>query len=178
MIETNIPNSRDRGPLFPGSSCFPLSPARDHERDYKFHTKGNRDQLAAIVAVLGNPDQHFIDSLEKSEAKVYMKCFSQRTPQDLSQRFPGTSPEGIDVLKRMLVIDPRYRSSVDDLLQHVYFKELNMDVPPRTGGPVFLNFELETELDERHLRMYFIKELQRFHPEVQMPRSLAGIIPK
>jgi len=178
MMESNIPNSRDRGPLFPGSSCFPLSPARDHERDYKFHTKGNRDQLAAIVGMLGNPDASFIESLEKKEAQVYMKCFSQRTPQNLNERFPGTSPDGIDILKKMLVIDPRYRCAVPELLSHPYFTELNTEVPAHNGGQIFLNFELETELDEKHLRMYFIKELQRFRPEIQMPRSLAHIIPK
>jgi mitogen-activated protein kinase 1/3 len=35
----------DRGPLFPGSSCFPLSPDHKHKTDYKFHTKGKHDQL-------------------------------------------------------------------------------------------------------------------------------------
>ena len=29
---------QDRGPLFPGSSCYPLSPDRKHRKDPRFHT--------------------------------------------------------------------------------------------------------------------------------------------
>ncbi|CAE7712761.1 MPK7 [Symbiodinium sp. CCMP2456] len=39
--------TQDRGPLFPGSSCFPLSPDHKHKTDYKYHTPGA--QLAVLL---------------------------------------------------------------------------------------------------------------------------------
>ena len=34
----NCDQLQDRGPLFPGSSCYPLSPDRKHRKDPRFHT--------------------------------------------------------------------------------------------------------------------------------------------
>merc|ERR1719262_1874251 len=52
----------DRGPLFPGASCFPLSPDREHKNDYKFHTRGKHDQLNMIFSLLGTPSDEEIDT--------------------------------------------------------------------------------------------------------------------
>jgi hypothetical protein len=41
---------------------------------------------------------------------------------------------------------------------------------------VFLEFELEPELDEKQLRKYFIMELQKFHPEVSMPEKFKKVL--
>merc|ERR1719162_326358 len=45
----------ERGPLFPGSSCFPLSPDHKHKTDYRYHTRGKHDQLNMIFNLLGTP---------------------------------------------------------------------------------------------------------------------------
>merc|ERR1719248_565556 len=42
MMKENCAQHSDRGPLFPGQSCFPLSP--DNKSSKKF-SRGNRDQL-------------------------------------------------------------------------------------------------------------------------------------
>lgn len=55
MLKENAPTFLDRAPLFPGNSCFPLSP--DHSNSIKVkgfpHSKG--DQLNIIFQVLGTP---------------------------------------------------------------------------------------------------------------------------
>lgn len=55
MIESNRPDFRTRGPLFPGTSCFPLSPDMDMvQRGFAFPISDN-DQIKKIFDILGSP---------------------------------------------------------------------------------------------------------------------------
>eukprot|EP00397_Hematodinium_sp_SG-2012_P009498 GEMP01009585.1.p1 GENE.GEMP01009585.1~~GEMP01009585.1.p1 ORF type:complete len:449 (-),score=114.64 GEMP01009585.1:1897-3243(-) len=178
MMKENIPYPSDRGPLFPGSSCFPLSPDRKHATDYKYHTRGNRDQLNMIFNVIGTPPKDSMDKLEKEDAKRYIKCFAQREPTSLTsiERFKGASPAAIDALARMLVFDPVERITVDELLAHDIFKDIRKPGDLLVAkDSLFLDFELEPELDEPRLRKFFLIEAKKFHADIKIPSRLMNI---
>merc|ERR1719215_1795577 len=50
----------NRAPLFPGHTCFPLSPHEAHKNDTKYYTKGTRDQLSMICNLIGTPSEEDI----------------------------------------------------------------------------------------------------------------------
>jgi len=180
MMKDNIPYPSDRGPLFPGSSCFPLSPDRKHATDYKYHTRGNRDQLNMIFNVIGTPPRSCIEKLEKEDAKRYIRCFAERDSTALNSidRFKGASPAAIDVLTKMLLFDPIDRITVDQLLAHDLFKDIRKPGDLLISKErLFLEFELEPELDEPRLRKYFLLEAKKLHPEIQIPNALLNIDP-
>ncbi|EER12701.1 MAPK2, putative [Perkinsus marinus ATCC 50983] len=166
MMKENVAFPSDRGPLFPGSSCFPLSPDHKHATDYKFHTRGNRDQLNMIFNILGTPSDEDIEELEKEDAKRYIRCFTRRSGTGIREKFRGSSLEALDILDRMLVFNPRKRITVDECLEHPFFKGIR-GTETVAKDQVFLQFELEPELDEMQLRKYFIMEMQKFHPDVR-----------
>jgi len=63
MMKENAPTFIDRQPLFPGKSCFPLSPAKDPMESRKGFPFSSNDQLAMIFAVIGTPkdaDKSFV----------------------------------------------------------------------------------------------------------------------
>ncbi|EER10102.1 hypothetical protein Pmar_PMAR008626 [Perkinsus marinus ATCC 50983] len=66
----------------------------------------------------------------------------------------------------MLVFNPRKRITVDECLEHPFFKGIR-GTETVAKDQVFLQFELEPELDEMQLRKYFIMEMQKFHPDVR-----------
>ena len=47
--------------------------------------------------------------------------FSIKNPQDLSKLFPMISPQGFDLLEKMLQLDPNKRPSAKEALEHPYF---------------------------------------------------------
>ena len=47
----------DRKPLFPGASCYPLSPEKNPERKVKGELFGNNDQLNSIFDIIGSPNE-------------------------------------------------------------------------------------------------------------------------
>merc|ERR1712151_477443 len=79
----------DRGALFPGSSCFPLSPNHKHKSDYKYHTQGKQDMLQKIFDIIGTPSEAEIEALDREDAKKYVKCFKERPGSGLKQQFKG-----------------------------------------------------------------------------------------
>ena len=56
MLKENAATFLDRKPLFPGKSCFPLSPAKQNEGQRKGFPFSNSDQLTMIFEVTGTPD--------------------------------------------------------------------------------------------------------------------------
>uniref|UniRef100_A0A7S0FM43 Mitogen-activated protein kinase n=1 Tax=Pyrodinium bahamense TaxID=73915 RepID=A0A7S0FM43_9DINO len=159
--------TQDRGPLFPGSSCFPLSPDHKHKTDYKFHTRGKHDQLNMIFNLLGTPSERDIEQLERDDAKRYIRCFAKRPGEGLRSKFPHVDVDSNDILDRMLRFNPRERLPVTSALDHKLFQDIR-DAHKETTAPSFisLEFEKEPDLDETLLRKYFCKEIRRYHAEV------------
>lgn len=176
MMKENVNSYRDRSPIFPGSSCFPLSPDQKHPADYKFHTRGNRDQLNVIFNILGTPSAEDIQCLEKEDARRYIKIFTSREGINLSTKFPGASVDAVNLLKRMLVFNPHKRISIDEALSSPLFKDIrNLQIETTAAQKVRLPFDDWKGMNEPQLRYAFLKEVQRFHPEVQIPQLLETV---
>eukprot|EP00919_Chromeraceae_sp_WS-2016_P073639 GHVR01174145.1.p1 GENE.GHVR01174145.1~~GHVR01174145.1.p1 ORF type:complete len:441 (+),score=78.27 GHVR01174145.1:52-1323(+) len=167
MTRENVPYHTDRGPLFPGSSCFPLSPDKKHATDYKFHTRGTKDQLQMIFNILGTPTPEDALFLEKSDAKKYVSLFQTRPPIHLSKKFPASSTEAVDLLQQMLVFVPSKRITVEAALEHSFFKEVRSAPLERMSQErLRVPFDDWEHMDEQQLRKSFLREIARHHPEV------------
>eukprot|EP01067_Filipodium_phascolosomae_P006332 Filipodium_phascolosomae@DN4591_c0_g1_i1.p1 len=175
MLKENVEFHADRGPLFPGSSCFPLSPDQKHATDYKFHTRGNRDQLNMIFNVIGTPHDEDIEMLDKEDAKRYIRIFQPREGTDIALKFKGSSPEAREILKKMLVFNPNKRISVEAALDHPLFADIRsreLEKAAQAPAKITLPFDDSKHMTEAQLRRAFIVEIQRFHPEVAIPEGL------
>mmetsp|Transcript_125402 Transcript_125402/g.360284 ORF Transcript_125402/g.360284 Transcript_125402/m.360284 type:complete len:427 (+) Transcript_125402:115-1395(+) len=155
----------DRGPLFPGSSCFPLSPDRKHRSDYKYHAEGKSDMLNKIFTIIGTPDESEIDELDREDSKKYVRCFEKRAGAGLGQKFSHVDPGSVDIMQAMLKFSPKKRISVQSALQHPLFTGIR-DESRETTAPcmVVLEFEKERDLPEAALRENFLKEIKKYHP--------------
>jgi len=157
--------TEDRGPLFPGSSCFPLSPDHKHKTDYKYHTRGKHDQLNMIFNLLGTPPEHDVELLERDDAKRYIKCFAARPGEGIPSKFPHVDSKCCELLDQMLCFNPDGRVKVDQALKHTIFADSgirDLSKEKSAGSYVTLEFEKEPDLDETLLREYFSKEISRY----------------
>ncbi|KAF4648200.1 hypothetical protein FOZ61_003039, partial [Perkinsus olseni] len=164
MLKEVVSFPSDRGPLFPGSTCFPLSPDHKHANDHKFHARGNKDQLNMIFNVIGTPSDEDVESFEEKDIQEYLRCFTKRPGIGIAEVFRAASADASDLLERILVFNHKKRLTVGECLEHSYFKEVR-GVELVAKDQVFLPFELESTLDEKDMRQYFILEMQKFHPE-------------
>jgi len=172
MMRANIPEHSNRGPLFPGSSCFPLSP--ENKSKAKSYSRGSRDQLKMIFDVIGTPTEDEFDCLAKDARAYVKKQFAPRPAVDLAEKYPGASANAVDLLERMLQFDAQKRITVDEALRHPALDAVKTcaSEPRASGKGVYLPFEKDLpstgrgdDLSEKELRKAFLAEMQRFRRE-------------
>ena len=102
MMKQNAVTYLDRKPLFPGNSCFPLSPDRHARIQQNGFPVTKDDQLAIIFNVLGTPDDADLSFVTDEKAIMYLKSFKSIHRLDWTKKYPGASQESVDLLDKML----------------------------------------------------------------------------
>ena len=162
MMKENAPTFMDRQPLFPGKSCFPLSPAKNPTEQRKGFPFSSNDQLAIIFQIIGTPSDSDMSYVTDLKALEYLAQFPPQARADLKTKYPGASAESIDFLERVLIFNPYFRISLKDCLEHELFSKVrNMQKESIEGAPVVLDFEKD-QLDRDKLRTLFIEECMHY----------------
>ena len=163
MIKENTPTYLDRKPLFPGDSCFPLSPNHKVKLNKQGFPNSNTDQLSVIFDVIGTPTEDEMAFVTDAKALEYLKTFTKRDRKDLSSQYPAAGKEGIDLLVKMLSFNPFMRPSVSDCIEHPFLEKSRDKVKElKANAPATVEFESEKELTEEQLRGLFLKEVEYY----------------
>jgi mitogen-activated protein kinase 1/3 len=91
--------------LFPGSSCFPISPCQRYEESCESDTTriSENDQLIKIFDQLGRLNGNDFSFLSDKTAIEYAEqVSSQRKGSTLSKRFSESSSEVVEIIEAML----------------------------------------------------------------------------
>jgi len=164
MLEDGT-DAMERGPLFPGNSCYPLSPARRSGQGRGDRTRGQHDQLEVIFDVIGTPSEAEIKTIPSEKVQKELRAFEKRKGKGLDEKLPFCPQRALDLLAKMLKFVPAERISVDASLQNVDIIFIARQHALSGGTPpseVVLEFEKEPNLDEACLRKYFKEEITRF----------------
>jgi len=124
MMKENSPTFLDRKPLFPGKSCFPLSPAKAANEQKSGLPFSSTDQLAVIFDVIGSPSKEDCSFVTDQKALEYLEGFTGTDPADLSQKYPGANEEAINFLNKTLVFNPFFRMNLQEAIDHPLFNEV------------------------------------------------------
>ena len=159
MIKENAKTFMDRTPLFPGQSCFPLSPPGSKKvkvNEFGFPNE-KADQLNIIFDVIGSPDEESMGFVSDPNAVLYLKSLSQKKKNKINfkAKFPGSSEESLDLLQKMLIFDPKKRITVQQSLEHPFFKSIR---DPSKEEEATFNLEFEFE-DDNNLTIEKLRNL-------------------
>lgn len=78
------------------------------------------DQLTKILSLVGTPSEEFISKIASKEARGYIRNLQKYKKKDYRTYFANASSHAIDLLEKMLDLDPETRISVDDAIRHPY----------------------------------------------------------
>eukprot|EP00812_Abedinium_dasypus_P008322 NODE_2091_length_996_cov_349.686504.p1 GENE.NODE_2091_length_996_cov_349.686504~~NODE_2091_length_996_cov_349.686504.p1 ORF type:complete len:299 (+),score=44.90 NODE_2091_length_996_cov_349.686504:36-899(+) len=159
---------QDRGPLFPGSACFPLSPA---QKRLSSGQATRNDQLQTIFKAIGSPTEADLNTLADEKAKKYVSGFPPCRGKSFQEMFPLVWPEAIDLLTGMLRFNQYERLTVDRAIEHPCLSGVFTEGLGDAPEAVCLSFErdgaeAEEEMPEPVLREEFGKILRTFHPDL------------
>ncbi|KAK9399529.1 mitogen-activated protein kinase 12 [Crotalus adamanteus] len=89
--------------------------------------KGNDhlDQLTEIMKVTGTPAQDFVQKLQSQDAKNYIKSLPQVQKKDFAAILKNVNPLAVNLLEKMLVLDPEKRITASEALAHSYFETIH-----------------------------------------------------
>ena len=171
MMKENSATFMERTPLFPGKSCFPLSPPGKNTvklNEYGFPNE-KADQLNVIFDVIGSPDEESMGFVTDPNAVLYLKSLSQKKKKKINfqSKFPGSSVESLDLLQKMLIFDPNKRITVNECLEHPFFKNIR---DPNKEEEAAFNLEFEFEKDNNltieKLRSLFLTVIKSYQQKV------------
>jgi len=91
-----------------------------------------------------------------------LEAFPNKQRGDLSLLYPGAGEEAIDLLNRVLIFNPYFRISVDEALNHPFFKKVRKsEKEVNAAAKIEIDFEKE-HLDKKKLRSLFLEEIEFF----------------
>ena len=179
MMKQSAATYMDRKPLFPGRSCFPLSPDRHARIQANGFPVARDDQLAVIFDVLGTPNDDDISFVTDAKAVAYLKSFEPIQRVDMGAKYPGASAEGVDLLNRMLQVNPYFRISVEEALNHPFFNRVRKPHKEREAdSQITLGFEAEGTLDSTRLRELFVEIILDFEQSAAQQATQASRAPQ
>jgi len=115
-----------------------------------FKGQGPFDQLHKTLAVLGTPSASFLCKLTSEYAVKFIKDIPHREPVELRTLVKppprhdvtegivacGICDEGLDLLRRMVDMDPTTRITVEEALRHTYLAQVS-DVTDEPNSTLF-----------------------------------------
>jgi mitogen-activated protein kinase 1/3 len=156
MQKANVSDRAQRLPLFPGRASGFLSA---HDPDEL--TENPRGQLTLIFNVIGTPLHSDLGHLDRYTA-ADLRALEPIEPTDLSALFPATAHSGLDLLRQLLLFDPKKRITVDEALMHPFLAPVR-DPTRETSSLAPLDATIEVVAESReHVYDSISKELYHF----------------
>jgi len=134
-----------KGPLFYGSSCFPLSPVSQH------NLVGLYDQLETIMIYKGKlKEEDMVFITNKMPLKYVMdmnECVHHSSWSDMLDLIDN---EAVDALNLMTTFNPKLRPSAENLLSHPFFASVRDPKLELVGNdnPICLPYGLSNKATE------------------------------
>lgn len=134
-----------------------------------FRGKDYVDQLNQILMVLGTPKEATLTKIGSVRAQNYVRSLPIMRRVPYLELFPSANPLALDLLEKMLTLDPHLRISVEEALNHPYLSIWHdpQDEPECKIKFDFKSFETVDEIDS--MKCLIVEEVRNFREFVRKP---------
>eukprot|EP01083_Nonionella_stella_P069665 185845_1 len=143
-------------PLFPGTTCFPMSASRSDCWMDRF------DQLNCILSVIGSPTKSEIEKLKDDAAREYLRNKVHVKAMNFQAHFKDANECELRLLKGLLQFDVEKRITVHQALQSEYCAKIRNVEKEKVHSQVVFDFE-DVNLNMDTLRSYIMKEISYYN---------------
>lgn len=134
-----------------------------------FRGKDYVDQLNQILMILGTPKEATLTKIGSVRAQNYVRSLPIMRRVLYQELFPEANPLALDLLDKMLTLDPFERITVNDALNHPYLAIWHdpQDEPECKMKFDFSTFETVDDIDL--MKKLIVEEVQTFRDFVRRP---------
>ncbi|CAI9776418.1 unnamed protein product [Fraxinus pennsylvanica] len=123
-------------------------------------------QMHLLIELLGTPTDDDLDFTRNEDARKYIRQLSRHPRQPLAKVFPRVNPLAIDLIDKMLTINPMKRITVEEALEHPYLERLHDTADePVCLKPFSFDFEQQI-LSEEQIKDMIYQEALTLNPEI------------
>lgn len=80
--------------------------------------------MSVIFDVIGSPNEEDKSFVTDQKALEYLNAHPKKEKVNLATIYPGAGEEAIDLLHRVLIFNPYFRITIDECLDHPFFKKV------------------------------------------------------
>ena len=132
-------------------------------RRQMFPGKNYLNQLQLILSVVGTPTSEYIEAIGSERVKTYLQALPKRDPVELSVLFPKASEVVLDLMGKLLQLEPKKRISAEEALAHKYISRYHDPKDEPVCSPPF-DFEFEKKLTKKEdLKQAIVNEIMDYH---------------
>ena len=121
------------------------------------------DQLTRIMSLVGTPGTELLAKITSAEARNYILSLPVMVKRDFHKYFVGTSGLAIDLLEKMLELDPDKRITAEEALAHPYLQQYADPDDEPVSEPYDQSFE-EKDLTVDEWKVLVYEEVTSFQP--------------
>jgi mitogen-activated protein kinase 7 len=134
-----------------------------------FRGKDYVDQLNQILLILGTPKESTLTKIGSTRAQNYVRSLPLMKKVPYSELFPNANPLALDLLEKMLTLDPYERITVEEALKHPYLAIWHdpQDEPVCQVKFDFKSFETVDSMDT--MKQLILEEVANFREFARKP---------
>ncbi|KAF3636866.1 Mitogen-activated protein kinase -like protein NTF4 [Capsicum annuum] len=130
-----------------------------------FAGKDHVHQIRLLTELLGTPTESDLSFLRNEDAKRYIRQLPQHPRQQLAKVFPHVNSLAIELVDKMLTLNPTGRITVEEALAHPYLAKLH-DAADEPVCPVPFSFDFEQQgIGEEQIKDMIYQEALVLNPE-------------
>jgi len=122
------------------------------------------DQLTKIMQLVGKPSPEFLSKITSANAVSYINSMPEYKKKPFLEIFIGANPLAIDLLEKMLILDPDHRIKSEEAIKHRYLEKYHDPEDEPIGEPFSDEYE-SAELNVDQWRELTYKAIVNFQSE-------------